>query len=152
MSEPNTTNQKIVRLVAAAKAARDEHWKPTSDESTGDKLAMRVTKAWQSIVIQTDSDFAAEVSVPQAKQKIDLVDGKAGIACEFKVSENNPEHEFFKDVFKVLLFNESAGERVSTFVFLTGTKGAGKLHRGLAGLIVPLLKREHALVVEIHGV
>ena len=56
---------------------------------------------------------------PEFDQKIDVVDTKTTCAYEFKVSGKNASAEFYKDVVKVLMWNERRRQRLSKLVFIT---------------------------------
>lgn len=87
------------------------------------KRSRKVTKQWQDSITVQHRYFRAEVLVhEQAKFKIDLIDTKNKIAFELKVSPKNVGHELYKDVMKVLLFNDNCTEekdKIKTFVFIT---------------------------------
>ena len=91
----------------------------------GNHLTSLITKEWQSSLVVRDSKrFLKEYPVDstnQAKQLIDLVDLENAIAYELKVSENNVHHEFYKDVFKILLAN-SKEFKFKKFIFITSKK------------------------------
>jgi hypothetical protein len=64
------------------------------------------------------------------KQKIDIVDFHTMIAYEMRVSENNPQHELYKDIFKVLVYNEKNNIKIKKLVFITPQNGLKKLIKG----------------------
>ena len=80
------------------------------------------------------------------RERIDLIDRLTATAYEMKVSGKNPTHEFFKDVFKVLEHNLSAGGQIKRLVFLTDAAGVARLRRGLCR---SLLANSHDLGFEI---
>lgn len=52
-------------------------------------------------------------------QKIDVVDTKAALAYEFKVSGKNACAEFYKDIVKVIIWNERRTKKLCGLVFIT---------------------------------
>jgi len=43
----------------------------------------------------------------------------------------NPHHEFYKDIFKVIVYNQNHPNKINKFVFLTEKEGADKLNKGM---------------------
>ena len=118
------------RIVQAAEAAHKQHWQATSDESTGDKQATAVTRAWQRAIESED----VQVEVPVADhlgERLDAVDLATATAYEMKVSGKNPHHEFYKDIFKVIVYNQHHERKLERLVFITEEMGADRLSRGL---------------------
>lgn len=125
----------INEIVEAAKVAHEQHWQATSDESTGDRQASAVTKAWQAAV----ASKAVRVEVPVAddlNEKIDVVDFSTATAYEMKVSGKNPHHEFYKDIFKVIVYNQHHGKKLERLVFITEKDGANRLNKGLGKAVM----------------
>jgi len=125
----------INEIIEAAKAAHEQHWQATSDESTGDRQASAVTKAWQAVV----ASKAVRVEVPVAddlNEKIDVVDFSTATAYEMKVSGKNPHHEFYKDIFKVIVYNQHHGKKLERLVFITEKDGANRLNKGLGKAVM----------------
>jgi len=125
----------INEIIEAAKAAHEQHWQATSDESTGDRQASAVTKAWQAAV----ASKAVRVEVPVAddlNEKIDVVDFSTATAYEMKVSGKNPHHEFYKDIFKVIVYNQHHGKKLERLVFITEKDGANRLNKGLGKAVM----------------
>jgi hypothetical protein len=51
-------------VVSAARTAHVTHWRMTSDESTGDKLAKLITDTWQAEVLKhSKGRFAIEYQI-----------------------------------------------------------------------------------------
>jgi hypothetical protein len=125
-------------IVEAAKIAHRRFWRATSQESIGDKQATSVTVAWQRSV--ASSNVQCEVPVTEdLNDKIDVVDFSTATAYEMKVSGKNPHHEFYKDIFKVLIYNEHHDKKLERLVFITEKDGAGRLSKGLGKAITSLL-------------
>lgn len=93
------------------------------DVGTLTRRAQTLTKNWQQSVIKENDFYLEEVKVNEnANFRIDLIDTKNKIAFELKVSPKNVGHELYKDVMKVLLFNDNCTEekdKIKTFVFIT---------------------------------
>ena len=56
---------------------------------------------------------------PELDQRIDVVDSATGCAYEFKVSGKNAWAEFYKDIVKILLWNERRKQKLNRLVFIT---------------------------------
>jgi hypothetical protein len=138
---------KINNVIEAAKIAHKKYWLPTSDESTGDKQAAAVTKAWQSSVASDRIKYEVPI-MENLNEKIDVIDLSTGTAYEMKVSKKNPHHEFYKDIFKVVIYNQHHEKKVKHLVFLTEKDGAEKLRKGL-GKAVTESVNQYNLSIEI---
>ena len=73
------------KIIECARLAHRRHWRSTSDESTGDKQATKVTKAWQQGVICSEIECEAVIR-EGLNEKIDLIDHSVNMAYEMKVS------------------------------------------------------------------
>ncbi len=56
---------------------------------------------------------------PELDQRIDVVDSERGYAYEFKVSGKGAWAEFYKDIVKVIIWNEKRAKKLSCLVFIT---------------------------------
>jgi hypothetical protein len=56
---------------------------------------------------------------PEVDQKIDVLDQETNCAYEFKVSGKNAQSEFYKDVVKVIVWNERRKNKIARLVFIT---------------------------------
>ncbi len=78
------------------------------------KAAQQITSEWQNTCIEklgNGNRFCKEQMVDDCSgERIDLLDTKEKIAYEMKVSGNNAHHEFYKDVMKVIMYNENHKE------------------------------------------
>jgi len=119
-----------MEIIRAAKLAHKEHWRGTSDESVGDKQATSATKSWQDKVISQNVRCEVQVA-DNLKERIDVIDFSECAAYELKVSGKNPHHEFYKDIFKVIVYNQNHPNKINKFVFLTEKEGADKLNKGM---------------------
>ena len=97
-------------VVSAAQIAFSVRLKDSSDVSENTKNAQAIAKAWRGAVHTLDPDrFQIEALVtPELDQKIDIVDTDTACAYEFKVSGKNAPAEFYKDIVKVIIWNENA--------------------------------------------
>ncbi|HEX8817006.1 MAG TPA: hypothetical protein VF753_16035 [Terriglobales bacterium] len=111
-------------VVAAAQIAFSVKLKDSSDVSENTKNAQAIAKAWRGAVHKLDPDrFQIEAMVtPELDQKIDIVDSETACAYEFKVSGKNAWAEFYKDVVKVLMWNQHRKKKLSCLVFITDEK------------------------------
>jgi hypothetical protein len=108
-------------VVLAAQAAFSVRIKDSKDVSENTKNAQAIAKAWRGAVHKLDPDrFQIEAMVaPELDQKIDIVDPETACAYEFKVSGKNAWAEFYKDVVKIIIWNEKRTKRLSGLVFIT---------------------------------
>lgn len=137
-----------IDVVGMARDAYRQGWSRTADVSTSTRESQAVCREWQRCVQALDTArFAVEVRVSDVfRERIDLVDRTTATAYELKVSGNNPAHEFFKDVFKVLEHNLSGGGSIRRLVFLTDSPGVRRLRGGLGR---SLLENSHDLGFEV---
>jgi hypothetical protein len=56
---------------------------------------------------------------PELDQKLDILDTQMACAYEFKVSGKNAWAEFYKDIVKVIIWNEKRKPKISCLVFIT---------------------------------
>ncbi|HEY2973445.1 MAG TPA: hypothetical protein VGJ48_13110 [Pyrinomonadaceae bacterium] len=108
-------------VVQAAKEAFKARVMDGCDVSTHTRNAQAIAKAWRTAAFDLDpSRYRYEVPVrPEFDQRIDVLDQKEMCAFEFKVSGKNATSEFYKDVVKVLLWNERHSEKIKKLVFIT---------------------------------
>ena len=108
-------------IVTAAQRAFSVRLKDSSDVSENTRNAQAIAKAWRGAVYRLDPDrFQIEAMVaPDLDQKIDIVDLKTGCAYEFKVSGKNAWAEFYKDIVKVIIWNQRRKKKLSSLVFIT---------------------------------
>jgi hypothetical protein len=111
-------------IVNAAQLALSVRLKDSSDVSENTKNAQAIAKAWRAAVYNLNPDrFQIEAMVaPDLDQKIDVVDSEIACAYEFKVSGKNAWAEFYKDIVKVLIWNEKRKKNLSALVFITEKK------------------------------
>ena len=111
-------------VVQAAQLAFTLRLKNSSDVSENTKNAQAIAKGWRSAVHALDPDrFQIEAMVtPELDQKIDIVDVENGCAYEFKVSGKNAPAEFYKDIVKIIIWNQKRKKKLSGLVFITEEK------------------------------
>ena len=130
-------------VIHEAKTIAGLNWSALPDESGATKEAVNITKLWQEKLIGMDSDrFKKEVAIGKdLKEKIDLVDFQEKTAYELKVSGKNSGHEFYKDLFKVLVYNQNRTIKLEKLVFITESSGITELENGLGKVAAELLKK-----------
>ena len=140
-------------IVDSIKGIHPQHRLGNSDVSGHTKSAQKITIEWQKAV-QNESVKAEFPVSPKNKEKIDIVDFANNTAYELKVSGKNVHHEFFKDVFKVLTFNEyqEANERLGKLVFISEQSGINSLRGRLDVKLIALLQERHNLSIELIGI
>jgi len=139
-------------IIKLAGIARDEYWNHTSDEGTGDKMAAAVTDSWQEKVKTEVDKIDVEVPVFEGvSSKIDIVDMTERNAYELKVADNNPQHEFYKDFIKVLVYNDNNLPKIKKLYFITGSNGAACLNRGFHARAIETIRRL-GIDVEVIGI
>ncbi|MCJ7576402.1 MAG: hypothetical protein MUO80_07020 [Dehalococcoidia bacterium] len=138
------------KIIESARLAYGQHWRSTSDESTGDKQATKVTEAWQQDAVCNEIECEALIR-EGLNEKIDLIDHSVNMAYEMKVSGKNPHHEFYRDIFKVIIYNQRHAKKLKGLVFITEQDGADKLNKGLGKAVQELLAR-HELDITVKGI
>lgn len=111
-------------VVIAARRAFSARLRDSSDVSKNTKNAQAIAKVWRSEVYGLDPDrFQIEAMVaPDLDQKIDVVDSERACAYEFKVSGKNAPAEFYKDIVKIIIWNQKRKKKLSSLVFITEEK------------------------------
>ena len=141
-------------ILEAARVAFLERLTEGSDVSAHTRNAQAIAKAWRAAVVGIDSDrYAYEVPVrPDFDQRIDVLDKTEMCAFEFKVSGKNATSEFYRDIVKILLWNEYHKEKIKKLVFITeGKWGRKHLDTPMPRAFI-LLLRKHDLEVNIEYV
>jgi hypothetical protein len=92
-----------------------------NDVGAHTRNAQSIAKDWRLRVFELDPDrFQYEVPIsPEFDQRIDVLDRSQMCAYEFKVSGKNATAEFYKDVVKILLWNERRKDKIEKLVFIT---------------------------------
>jgi hypothetical protein len=137
-------NARQQKVIESATRHHARLWTQTSDVSRQTKSAIRVCKTWQQAVMKEfGGEFTAEYRVREdGNERIDLVDSKGRTAYELKVSKNNVHFEFYRDVFKVLVFNLGhPRNRLKKLIFVTPNEGAKKLDKPFANEVRAIARR-----------
>jgi hypothetical protein len=110
------------------------------------------TKEAQQLLKQLEKDLSIntlsfEEPVKGAdNEKFDIFDAEAQTVYEIKLSGKNIGHEYYKDLFKVLVHNKSATLKIKRFVFVTEKNALIKFRsKKLLSQIELLLKPEFEL-------
>lgn len=118
-------------IIEKAASAHRALWKRGTDVSSQTRRSQAVCREWQQSVEGSEDGFKTEHPFPSGtgKQCIDVFDAETQTAYELKTSPNNVHHEFYKDVFKVLAFNEMSGKKgpIKRFYFLAPGRGLASL-------------------------
>jgi len=111
-------------VFTAAQVAFSARIEGSSDVSENTKNAQAIAKAWRGAVHTLEPDrFQIEALVtPELGQKLDILDTQTACAYEFKVSGKNAWAEFYKDILKVIIWNEKRKKKISCLVFITEEK------------------------------
>lgn len=140
-------------IVEKLKSIHKTHRLKAGNVSEHTKSAQRITKEWQNAVCS--GSIKSEVSVsPQNNEKLDIVDLKNKVAYETKVSGKNTHHEFYKDLAKVLTYNEyqPEGVKISKLVFISEITGIEKLENRLDSKFCNLILSTHGLEIKLVGI
>ncbi len=143
-------------ITLAAIDAHHQYWRSTRDAGKGGRLANKVTRSWQERFVRED-DIKTEFQLNGLNEKIDVVQIKNKTAYEMKVSGNNPYHEFYKDIFKILVFNEANAKisiafQIEHFVFLTEDTGALRLRSNLGKEAMSLALKLGLKSIQVVGI
>jgi hypothetical protein len=142
-------------IVISARKAHGQAWKRGSHVGTQTKSAIAVCQSWQNAIRKEFGDrFVPEhlCGMDGVNQKIDLVDTKERVAYELKVSPNNTHMEFYRDVFKVLVFNRrNPKNKLRKLIFITPEEGAAKLRKSFTD-DVRAIAFEAGLEVEVAAI
>lgn len=108
-------------VLLAARAAFAARLREGSNVSDHTKNAQAIAKAWRLAVHELDPDrFQIEPLVaPDLDQRLDVLDLKTHTAYEFKVSGKNATSEFYKDVVKIIVWNQRRKTAIGRLVFIT---------------------------------
>jgi len=69
-----------------------------------------------------------------------------------KVSGKNPQHEFYKDIFKVIVYNQYHTLKLKNLVFITEQQGAKELSRGLGKAVTDESASQYNLNITVIGI
>lgn len=110
------------------------------------KNAQAVAKSWRAAVHDLNPDrYQIESLVaPELDQRIDVVDNETSTAYEFKVSGKGASAEFYKDIVKVIVWNQRRKKTIARLVFITEDEW------GRRYLDTPM-QREYIKYLKTHG-
>lgn len=108
-------------IVLAAQAAFAARLRDGSNVSDHTRNAQAIAKAWRLAVHELNPDrFQIETLVaPDLDQRLDVLDLETRTAYEFKVSGKNAAGEFYKDVVKVIVWNQRRKNPIARLIFIT---------------------------------
>lgn len=137
-------------IIESLRAIHNKHRLSEGDVSSHTKSAQRITREWQEAVCNGYVKAEVEVS-PENNERIDIVDQRGNIAYELKVSGKNTHHEFYKDLIKVLTYNEYQADekKVSKLVFISESAGIKSLSGRLDSKFITMLSSSHGLSIEL---
>lgn len=139
------------KIIDALKGVHKKHRLVEGSVSSHTKSAQKITKDWQLQVVSETVLSEVKVS-PENSEKIDVVDLVSQTAYELKVSGKNTHHEFYKDVFKILTYNEYKKEKILRLVFISERDGIKSLERRLDTKLIALLKTAHNLKIQLEPI
>jgi hypothetical protein len=136
-------------IIEKLKKIHKTHRRRKGGISEHTKSAQKITKEWQEAIKSNDVFFVEVPVSPKNKEKIDVVDKSKKIAYELKVSGENTDHEFYKDIAKILTYNEYHQNRLGKLIFMSESNGIKALRKRLDPKFVALMKRKHNLEFEL---
>lgn len=136
-------------IIESLRTIHKKHRLSEGDVSLHTKSAQHITREWQKAVCKGDVKAEVEVS-PENNERIDIVDHSGNVAYELKVSGKNTHHEFYKDLIKVLTYNEYQpnDKRISKLVFISESSGIKSLSRRLDSKFIKMLSSSHGLTID----
>jgi hypothetical protein len=126
--------------------------------SSQTKAAQKICRDWQrAIRCQFGERFSGEFPIAPLKigfERIDLVDQEGGIAYELKASPNNTHFEFYRDIFKLAVYNRKPVRKFSfrKLIFITPQIGAKKLNSAFVKDVLAIAGEKFDLQIEIAGI
>lgn len=123
----------------------------TADGSISEltKNAQAIAKDWIKRCWELDPNrMIFEESIhPDFNERIDLLDKKEMTAYEFKVSGKNAANEFFKDIVKIIVWNELKPQnKITQLVFITEKSGKRYLDKKFIDTYIEMLKQQNIRV------
>lgn len=108
-------------ILRCAQDVFNKRLRGSSSVSDNTKNATEIAKAWRTKCWELNPNrFDIEVAVhPELNQRVDVLDKEEMCAYEFKVSGKNAASEFYKDIVKIILWNERRGNKINKLVFIT---------------------------------
>jgi len=139
------------RILQAARDAFRERLSGDASVSDHTRNAQHIATAWKKACVALDeSRISHEVPItPEIDQRLDILDRQEMCAYEFKVSGKNAHSEFYKNVVKVILWNESKEKKIKQLVFITdAAHGRRFLDTPMPRALIKFVE-QHGLLVEI---
>ena len=135
----------LQRIVAIAAQVHRQCWSQGFNVSEQTKKSQVTCKQWQVLVLdEFGQRFTKEKPIGGigTGQKIDLVDENDRVAYELKASKNNVHMEIYRDVFKILVFNQrNPTNRIRTLVFIAPKLGIENLGKEFPNDVQAIVKR-----------
>jgi len=124
-------------IVEIPRMVHTRHHRLSGDEGISDQLAKTITEEWQECVSEIDpTRFQLEVQISnELDEKVDILDVPLGVVYELQACPNDSHHEFFRDIFKVIVLKRS-DQNISKFVSLAPQTAIDTLNSSLAGQIL----------------
>jgi len=141
------------RIIESLKKIHKKYRLAEADVSAHTKSAQKITKEWQKAVC--GASIQSEVSVSsENNERIDIIDHSTNTAYELKVSGKNTHHEFYKDLVKVLTYNEyqAVKSRIGKLVFISESAGIKSLTGRLDSKFITMVRNNHGLSIELVGI
>lgn len=109
------------QIINAAQEAFKQRLKDSNDVSKNTINAQEIAKVWRKRcwLIDPDRIRIEETVHPDLNQRIDVIDTQKMWAYEFKVSGKNATSEFYKDIVKIIVWNEKREKKIERLVFIT---------------------------------
>ncbi len=140
----------MLMIIPSLYEIHKKHRLKEGDVSSHTKSAQRITKEWQEAVCHGCIEAEVKVS-PENNERIDIVNHQERIAYELKVSGKNTHHELYKDLIKILTYNEYQQEttKIQKLVFISESKGINSLSGRLDSKFINMLLSTHDLTIEL---
>lgn len=149
-----TTEEEDV-VIRKAKSFHSRYRKKDSNRSKQNDSTTIIHREWQNSIEDKDAGILVEVPVGgNSGKRIDVINTRNSTAYEMKVSGNNPNHEFYKDIFKVINYNlyQASANKIRTFVFLTESVGIRKLIYSIDENLLLDIQEKHGLFIKLVAV
>ena len=134
------------KIITILKKIHKKYRFKKGDVSEHTKAAQKITTKWQNKVC--NDLIKKEVEIKNNNEKIDIIDFNSLTAYELKVSGKNPKHEFFKDIFKVILFNEYSNKKIRKLKYISEKEGIKELNR-IDPKLSEIINKKHKIDIEL---
>jgi len=138
-------------IIETAQRIHNKLWYKSGNVSKGTKLANQITREWQNeLTSKFENDLMAEFKIADHRnEKIDLVDPKNKVAYELRVSPKNIHHEFYKDIFKVLVAKNCSGKAINKFIFIAPEEAIRKIEKQMSSDVIEIVSSLNLEIVLI---